>query len=469
MKALRYALKAGAALLIPGLLGFSCVPFTTADYESPGSLGTLVVALPGGLPETQAKPRGAVSPGFAATLTYRVACAGPGDSVSLEARPGDYVSILLNPGDWAVTVTALNAAGQSIGSGAARAAIESGKTSVVQLSVSIDTGGCDITRFAITSPVSAAGDIDTSANTITVRVMSGTDRGALSFSATHTGVSISPAAGPLDFSASQTAPVEFTVTAENGGTKTWTVIVYDDTTPGTGTPGTDTPGTDPWPDDSILGRYGLSGLTQPPGTTVSMTFEGSGTLMVQLENAGTAAYNQLVDRIKRITGETGVETSPMGIYVYELVYAIADEHYELNLVCDINGIAYAAGSLILTVAKNTANSSYTWPDESRWAPFKLSGLTQPAGTGIVDVSEMTSPYLMVSVTMNRVSDTAYEALYDQIAAQYGAPYSSSGSAGSISRDAAFMITPGEGTIMAGLSMDTDYDEMTVYAMLLSSL
>jgi hypothetical protein len=187
--------------------------------------------------------------------------------------------------------------------------IESGKTTGVQIPVIIDTSGRDITRFAITSPVYAEGGIDQDANAIRVHVETGTDLSAMEFTVTHTGVSVSinpgSANGPLDFNYSQT----FTVTAENGDTNTWTVTVIDDIEP------PPLPNTRTWPGDSILGRYGLSGLSQPAGTTVSMTADVSGTLMVQLANADVAAYSGLVTRLEAITGGTGTDSSmpDMGI------------------------------------------------------------------------------------------------------------------------------------------------------------
>jgi hypothetical protein len=47
-----------------------------------------------------------------------------------------------------------------------------------------------------------------------------------------------------------------------------------------------------------------------------------------------------------------------------------------------------------------------WPDINRWTAFNLSGLTQPAGTTVDDVTETESPTALLSVTLEM--DTAYD-------------------------------------------------------------
>jgi hypothetical protein len=142
-------------------------------------------------------------------------------------------------------------------------------------------------------------------------------------------------------------------------------------------------------------------------------------------------------------------------------------NFELYVIFDLNGMTYSAGTLILSVSSDSAGGSYTWPDDSQWASFNLSGLTQPAGTVIDDVTVMTSPYEMVSVTLNNVDDTAYEDLYDQIYSKLNVnPYPNEGSSGDPNREAAFMLTDitNSSTLTVYLSMDTDNDEIVVSAM-----
>jgi hypothetical protein len=101
-----------------------------------------------------------------------------------------------------------------------------------------------------------------------------------------------------------------------------------------------------------------------------------------------------------------------GMYVYGFTYGA---NFELNIIYDQNGGVYSAGTLIVTIYDNSATGSYTWPEDGRWVSFNLSGLTQPEGTVIAEeVIDMTSPYDMVSVTLNNVGDTAYDNLYEQI-------------------------------------------------------
>ena len=81
-----------------------------------------------------------------------------------------------------------------------------------------------ITAFAITSPVDAVGIIDETAKTITVHVPYWIDVTAMTATATHTGASISP--NP-ETAPSYAAPVDYTVTAEDGTTKSYTVRVNE--------------------------------------------------------------------------------------------------------------------------------------------------------------------------------------------------------------------------------------------------
>jgi hypothetical protein len=461
MNGLLCALKAVAAFFIAGLL-FACAPLAGDSY------GTLVIALPGnssgggnngGGNENTAShstARAAVSGAFAATLTYSVGCTGPGGSISREARPGSAVSISLNAGDWTVTVTALNAAGQNIGSASVPASIESGQTTAVTVPLSIDISRSDITRFAVTSPVSAAGVIDPDNRDISVSVPAGTAITAVNFTLTHTGVSVSPASGPLDFSSART----FTVTAENGTQKAWTVtitVAKENTPPS---------GTQTWPANAVLQSYGLSGLTQPAGTTISLVWVTTEELGIQLGNPDAAAYNALVAQIESLTGSAGTNDTSMadfGLYAYDLAYTHSGETFDLNITCFI-GAGGAEDTLILTVTNASASGSYTWPDTAKWTPFGLSGLTQPSGTVITDVTDQLLPYTALSVTLESVSDAAYDNLYNQIYNLFGAPGSSSGSPGDSYRDAAFMIY-GTNTILVELSIDSGFDEITIDAII----
>jgi hypothetical protein len=350
-------------------------------------------------------------------------------------------------GDWTVTVTILNAADQIIGSGTARAVIESGKTTALHIPVAIDTGGNDILRFAITSPVSAEGVIVPNSTMIDVSVPFGTDLGAMNVTATHTGASVSPAPGTLlDFS----SPRTFTVTAENGQQKTYTVTVN------LSPPSVPGGGTVVWPPAATWQSYGLSsGLTQPPGTTVNTAFVSSGALLVYLENADTAAFDNLAGQCT-VLGGTPTTSSGSGYSVYELSYTYSGADFTLTLT-------YGSGTLMVSIEPDDPSSFTVWPDNSQWTVFNLSGLTQPAGTTVDDVTETGSPSALLSVTLNNINHTAYEDLLNQITARLGSPYTSTGSSTTQTREDVFMTTGGSNTLMVMLEMDASYDEIIISA------
>jgi hypothetical protein len=58
----------------------------------------------------------------------------------------------------------------------------------------------------------------------------------------------------------------------------------------------------PWPQDSSWSRYGLSGLTQPSGTSVTGAALYQGYYMVGLINGGRPAFDDLVGQVDRISG-----------------------------------------------------------------------------------------------------------------------------------------------------------------------
>ncbi|MDR0403938.1 MAG: hypothetical protein LBH35_10165, partial [Treponema sp.] len=58
----------------------------------------------------------------------------------------------------------------------------------------------------------------------------------------------------------------------------------------------------PWPSDTEWGRYGLSGLRQPPGTDVTAAALYQGSYHVGLINGGRPAFENLVAQIDRMSG-----------------------------------------------------------------------------------------------------------------------------------------------------------------------
>jgi hypothetical protein len=98
---------------------------------------------------------------------------------------------------------------------------EDGTTATYTVTVSVALNPAKaITAFSILTPTSVTGSI--SGNNITVTVPYGTSVTAMTASATHTGASISPDPGAAR---SYANPVDYTVTAEDGTTATYTVTV----------------------------------------------------------------------------------------------------------------------------------------------------------------------------------------------------------------------------------------------------
>jgi hypothetical protein len=407
-----------------------------------GNYGILVIALPGGA--AQAGARAAVSGAFSATLSYRVDCDGPGGRITHYGQAGASLSIPLNAGEWTVTATVFNAADQRIGGGAATALIESGATTALRMPVAIDTGGNDITGFALTGPVSAPGSIVFGSTAIAVSVPFGTDLSVAYFTLTHTGVSVSPSPGTmLDFS----SPQIFTVTAENGQTKAWTI------TPLLSPPAD---GAAVWPSASTWQNYGLATITQPGGTTVYTAAVSSGALIVYLQNADLSAFNNLIAQIETLTGSAGATSSEYGYSFYELVYYLSGAGFSLTLT-------HTSGIAILSIEPDDPGDFVAWPDDNRWTAFNLSGLTQPPGTTMNDVTESNSPYAMLSVTLNSITNAAYEDLLSRIMALLGNPSASTGSAVTQTREDVFMAAVGANTLTVMLEMNVAYDEIIVTA------
>jgi len=126
MKILNSTVKTIAALCIIGALFFSC---STNDTDE---RGTLVIKLPG-----SASARNAFTD--FTELKYRIECGNSLEKVSLNAGSGVSFSISLSPGKWTVTLTALDAADQKIGSSEPETAvIKGGKTTSISIYVALD-------------------------------------------------------------------------------------------------------------------------------------------------------------------------------------------------------------------------------------------------------------------------------------------------------------------------------------------
>ncbi|MDR1410577.1 MAG: DUF5018 domain-containing protein [Spirochaetaceae bacterium] len=288
MKKTNSTIKNIAVFLAVGLLLFSCALSGTEDY------GTLVVMLPGGMGATA---RAAVSNEFTAALRYRLECSGPGGQITGSFNSGGNAAVSLVPGSWTVTVSVLNAAGETIGEGTAAAAISAGETTSIQIPIAIDTSRKDITSFAITSPVSAEGVIDSA--TITVYVPGETPTTNMDFTLVHTGASVNYSPETRDFS----SPKTFTVRAEDSSTKFYTVRMVPAL---------------PWPSDTTWETYGLAGLRQPEGTIVSDMDEIDilsiyKKVSVTLKKINDDAYANLRAQIMAELGEPSSQNTGDGI------------------------------------------------------------------------------------------------------------------------------------------------------------
>jgi hypothetical protein len=294
--------------------------------------------------------------------------------------------------------------------------------------------------------VSAEGVIVPNSTMIDVSVPFGTNLSAMHFTATHTGASINPAPGTmLDF----TSPQTFTVKAENGQEKIYTVTVNLSAPP---LPDDDTA---VWPSLATWQSYGLSsGLTQPSGTIVDLVDVSSGSLIVSLQNADIESFKNLVNQFAVLDG-IPYETAYEDYSTYELAYTYSGTDFTLTLT-------YANGILMLSIEPDDPSGFLFWPDNNRWTAFNLSGLTQPAGTTVDEVTEMESPP-MLSVTLNTIDNAAYEDLLNQIAARLGTPYLSTGDSSTPEREDNFMSTMGANTFIVNLEMDTSDDEITIAA------
>jgi hypothetical protein len=215
-------------------------------------------------------------------------------------------------------------------------------------------------------------------------------------------------------------------------------------------------GTAVWPSTATWQNYGLSsGLTQPTGTTIYTAAVSSGALLVYLQNADAAAFDNLASQFT-VLGGTPTTSNESGYRFYELAYTYSGTNLTITL-------AHGNGMLILSIEPDDPGGFTVWPDNSRWTVFNLSGLTQPTGTTVDDVTETASPYTMLSVTLNSIDNTAYEYLLSQITTRLGTPFTSTGTSTTQTREDVFMTAIGANMLIVTLEMDTSYDEITIAA------
>ena len=131
---------------------------------------------------------------FISTVSFRVECNAPGVR-SRNAKYGDSLSMALPNGSWNIMVTALNAAGKTVGKSSENPAIvESGKANTVNIDIGINLWDCELTNIAIKINGKSCSIIKSAeSDAFTVVIPKGLDNSALvEFSGVHTGALIDP-------------------------------------------------------------------------------------------------------------------------------------------------------------------------------------------------------------------------------------------------------------------------------------
>jgi hypothetical protein len=342
---------------------------------------------------------------------------------------------------------------------------ENGTTVEWSVEVIVDSGtpsgSNNITSFSITSPVSAAGVINQSDKTVTVHVPAGTARNAMQYFLVHTGASVEPAAsGTLDFS----SPKTFTVTAENGTPKIWSVEVLADSTYG---------GTETWPSVSRLTPWGLADLTQPPGSELSITAgttisdSSERTLYIICTGASMADYEHLVSRLTTICGGPGTNGSTPPYYEQDFSYTYSSASYTASVMyMTVSG----EEMLALDITDTSFSGPVTWPSATKWEEFGLpGGLTEPVSYTLEEINELWSlsapsdDGIMegMTVTMGNIVDDDYDNFVSEINGMTGAVHTESeGVSGDSYREDTFLFS---GSIPVYLMKDYSEAVITVGA------
>ena len=398
MKTFKSTVILTAAFLLLGMLFFSCA------FENADNYGTLLIKLPG-----SESSRATVSSAFINTLSYEIECTSPGkktETKKVSANTSAPIPMQLAEGTWVVSVKVINAADNFIGGEERTVSIEKNVTTELKMTIPIDATRCNITKFAMTYPVNAAGVINTNNNTITVKIPHGSltaGASTASFSATHEGVSISPSLTNMNINAGSS--FRLTVTAENGGTKSYNVYIEEQEEEEPIVAGT-------WPVSAIWARYGLTGITQPAGTTVTFAGIYNSNLSVVLFNAGMASFEHLVSCVE--SNDISGEMEDSGEYRYEASYPAGAPVYDLFIE-----ISPEDGNLYFSILYSSSPPP-EWPSSSVWETylgFNINAPTTSPGSFLIEiVTESLSPYLTLSVDLSGASAGHYDELLGQLAA-----------------------------------------------------
>jgi hypothetical protein len=167
-----------------------------------------------------------------------------------------------------------------------------------------------ITEFRITDPVDITGTINETLKTITVTVPYGTDLSGMKALVSHTGDSIS---SDPEAARSYAGQVEYTVTAEDGTTATYTVTV---TAPGIVITVTA-------PENLTVLTFSASTAAATPGGTITLTISGGAT------PAAWRVYSDGSEISATATGDTVTFAAPgtQGFYSISVIATVGEIDY----------------------------------------------------------------------------------------------------------------------------------------------
>jgi len=397
--------------------------FFTCSLANQDDYGTLVISVPG-----SSYSRAAVSPAFVSTLSYLINCSGPG-SVIRTVKAGAPAAISLLGGYWNVSVTVLNAAGEGIGSEEATVYIEGGKTVSLYLPITIEINHNKIKYFALTNPIFVIGDIidnftggdytGTGSGKIDISVPFGTEITDVGYSMVHTGIKVENSAFP-EHSKSRghfNVPQTFVVSAENEENREY-IVEAELELPEIRN--------NVWPkstsEDKIWDGFGFyEDLANPGNSVVHAEVENTETgyrsmaiLFVSTLPLNLHAFSQNIESLVPEVLEATEESTYVRIK-YQANYGM---EYELALS------QYGFSDLYyMTIINNTIIPKTSWPINSVWQYYGLSGLDPPENTIVISVKDdRRSPVkARLAVVLIGAEYASYQNLRNQLIKMLGAP------------------------------------------------
>jgi hypothetical protein len=216
------------------------------------------------------------------------------------------------------------------------------------------------------------------------------------FDATHTGVSIVPsetlshgALRELAEADDDPIPWVFTVTAENGTSKTYNIYVkaIEGSSSGVG-----------WPDNSMLSKYGLSGMPTPAGATNIEYGEVLNKSMLQIYFDGSSASDTSINTWFTSNGWDG-----FGSLIPYVNYYVGTYTKE-----DFRAIYSRSDTDCSITVTTTEFPDFIpdWPDDTVLSEYGLSGMGIPTdATDIEHCPMVFNGYLLINFIGTSDSDT----------------------------------------------------------------